>query len=454
MWVGIGTLGASLACSGWDDATFGAAPRGSSSTPATVSTPVAAPGTPTRDVTLRWLPSTSPGVIRYDLSVGQSSGSYASVVRIPVSLATRAPDGVLSYPITVRSDVDVYLALRAVDSVQTSPLSNELRIAAVSIPAPDLGGSGLAEATSNGTATSMSLSGGGGSGQVAIDPGLGGRSPSAADAGSVARSSDPIADATRDDDAATSPLASLEFDGFGEYLANTAAADFDPAAPFSLSIWLQPTLDQAPRRVLFDARAERGSSGDRVSLALIDGAELEWTVEGADGGIVMQARYEFVAVAGAWQQLAVVFDPGFDLEPRLYLDLEACRLLDVEPEGAVFEPRPARFVAIGGATDARGEGFLGRIGHVAIWDAVLPWAGLEEIQRRGHAIDLRLATGAYSSEGSLGHYWRLGDLDDVIGYDLGRSAEPLDLDDAAGGIAYDDVVFDGPASIVAVAPNP
>jgi hypothetical protein len=453
MWVGIVTLSASLACSGWDDATFGSAPTASRSTPASISSPIISPGTPTRDVTLRWLPSPSAGVIRYDLAVGQSSGSYASVVRIPVSLATRAPDGVLSYPISVRSDVDVYLALRAVDFVQTSPLSNEIRVVAVSSPAPNLGANGLPETSSNTAATSTSLMGGGGSGQVAIGAGAFERLAGAPDAGFGNESIDPTTDASNDDES-SSILASLEFDGFGEYLANTSPADFDAAAPFSLSMWLQPTLDRAARRVLFDARAERGSISDRVSLSLLEGEVLEWVVQGADGEVVMRARYEFAATAGEWQQLAVVFDPGFDLEPRLYLDLEACPLLAVEPEDAVFEPQPSRFVAIGGATDAQGEGFVGRIGHVAIWDAVLPWAGLEVVQRSGHAIDLRLATDAYSSAGSLSHYWRLGDLDEAIGYDLGRSAAALDLDDAAGAIAYDDVVLDGPAAIVAAAPNP
>ena len=459
LWLVFCALTSSLACTGVDEATFAPTGTRSGTPPGSTTAPVFDPGSEeTREVTLRWLPSTSTGVVRYDLSVGESSGAYSSVIRIPVGLTNRGSDGVYSYPITVRSDVDLFMALRAVDQNRTSTLSNEIRIAAVASAPLGLGGGGQAAATSSGTtSTASTMLGGGGSGQAAI---FGGGEAAATaptqtahDDAAAALGADAAAP-TPQDAGSSDALASIEFDGLRQYLANTTPAELGITGAFTLSMWLQPVVDDAPRRVLFDARAAPGSDAGRMTLVLIDGVDLELAVRDADGEIALRASYEFVPADGGWQHVTFVFAPGLDLEPRLYVDLEPRRLLRVEPEGVVFTAPAAEIVSIGGAADEPGAGFRGRIGHVAVWDSVLSWVALAEVQGRGHPIDLRIPTGAYGNDASLVHYWRLGDVDDAVGFDLGASAQPLDLDDPAGGIAYDDIVLDGPASLVVAAPVP
>lgn len=458
LWLVFCALTSSLACTGWDEATFGPAGTGSGSAPGSTTAPVGGSGSETREVTLRWLPSTSSGVVRYDLSVGESPGAYSSVIRIPVGLTDRGSDGVYSYPITVRSDVDLFMALRAVDTTRSSTLSNEIRLAAVTSAPQSLGGGGHASAASGGATSSASaLTGGGGSGQAASFDGGNAAATApirtAHDDAAAPIGADAAASPLRDS-APSESLASIEFDGLREYLANTAPADLGIAGAFTLSMWLQPTVDDAPRRVLFDARTESAADAGRMTITLVDGVDLELMVRGVDGEVVLRATYEFVPADAGWQHAALVFEPGLDLEPRLYIDLEPRRLLHVEPEGAVFTAPAAAFVSLGGSADEPGTGFRGRIGHVAVWDSVLSWVALAEVQGRGHPIDLRIPTGAYANDASLVHYWRLGDVDDAVGFDLGAGAQPLDLDDPAGGIAYDDIVLDGPASLVVAAPAP
>jgi len=457
LWLVFCALTSSLACTGSDEATFGPTGTGSGSPPTSTTAPVFS-GSETREVTLRWIPSASTSVVRYELSVGESSGVYSSVIRIPVGLTNRGSDGVYSYPITVRSDVDLYMALRAVEPARVSTLSNEIRVAAVTSAPLGLGGGGHAAGASSGTTPAGStLLGGGGSGQVA--PLVGGEAAATAptqtahDDAAAALGGDAAAP-TPQDVGSTDALASIEFDGLREYLANITPADLGIAGAFTLSMWLQPVVDEAPRRVLFDARTAPGSGGGRMTLALIDGVDLELAVRDADGEIALRAHYEFVPADARWQHLTLVYQPGLDLEPRLFVDLEPRRLLRVEPEGAIFTAPAAELVWLGGSADEPGAGFRGRIGHVAVWDSVLSWVALAEVQGRGHPIDLRIPTGAYGDDASLVHYWRLGDVDDAVGFDLGTSAQPLDLDDPAGGIAYDDIVLDGPASLVVAAPRP
>ena len=80
-----------------------------------------------RDYTVRWLPSASPGVAGYELSVGTSSGDYS--LTFDLGLPQAGPDS-LEYMMEFEDSVDLHLALRAYDGNQLySGFSNEIVVA-------------------------------------------------------------------------------------------------------------------------------------------------------------------------------------------------------------------------------------------------------------------------------------------------------------------------------------
>ena len=98
------------------------------------------------------------------------------------------------------------------------------------------------------------------------------------------------------------------------------------------------------------------------------------------------------------------------------------------------------FLRVGGSGVIGEKGFLGRLGHLAIWREALSPAAFSEIQLRGHEVDVRDPVGVYAGSDSLIHYWRLGESSQNLGYDLGFADRPLDLDDPAGGVTLADFV--------------
>jgi hypothetical protein len=444
-------LGAA-ACGAEPGALTGAVPAGSPNSAS--GTPVVEEGAPTRDVTLRWIPSSSSGVVRYDLSVGRRSSTYDTTVRIPVGQATRGNDGVYAYTVTLQSDVDHYLSLRAYDGRLLSSYSNEIVVPATSGSGVGGGGGAGAETTSDPTAAAdaspSSLAGSGGGASAAVSGEVTAAPPAApvdgeADAGTPNDTAADLAGA----------LTSLDLDGHSEYLASEGPRPLGVTGALTLSMWLRPIVDYAPRRVVFEARAFEDPRVDRVTLSLIDGVDLELVARGAGGEIAYRALFEVAPAHDTWQNLVVVFDPTADLDPAVYLDLLPCTLLESEGSGTMLGLPDADWTLYLGGTSAPGDpGLVGRLGHTAIWAEAVSLFELSEIHARGHQIDLRLPVGTYASGETLVHYWRLGEYANPVGYDLGRSDAPIDLDDPAGGVDAADVVMDGPLAIDAGGPLP
>lgn len=392
---------------------------------------------------MRWRPSTSSGVTRYDLFIGTSPGTYDSLVQIPVSSVNVFSNGVYSKKITLQSDVAYYMALRAYDGLNVSSLSNEIFLAEESSQQQGSGG-GSGASTSSASASTVApvpLTASASAGTLSTASPSAAITPVTADPGAVASSTDgPL-------EVPAAPLASIQMDG--QYLGSTSTRPLGASGRLSVSMWLRPFLDYAPRRVLFDVTPEEGAQTERIALSLIDGEDLELVVHDPDGVLAYRAIFELAPANDLWQHLAVVFDPDVDLEPRVYLDLGPCTLLQSEWNGWAFGlPSAEGFVRIGGSAAATALGFIGRIGHTAIWADALSRDELSEIHARGHQVDLRGPVGTYDSFDDLIHYWRLGDLDRPIGYDLGTSDAPIDLDDPAGGVGPDHVVQDGPTALL------
>lgn len=435
------SLLAMVACG--PDPQLGLVPAGMTAPSGSSGTPIVDEDAPTRDLTLRWLPSPSQGVTRYDLSIGRRAGRYDTVIRIPVGIAQRASDGVYSYTVSIQADIDHFLALRAFDGARTSTFSNEIRVRGAD--GGSVGGSTAAPASTESASTATSAapaafgSGGVSTSTEGSADGLGTHPSDAQDGGSQA----PAAEG------AGTALVSLQLDAPGEYLGSTVPSRLGTSGPITFAMWWRPLLDYAPRRVLLDMQTVDEGEVERVTLALIHGEDVELSVRRPDGEIAYRALYELAPADDLWQQLVVVFDPDTGLEPELYLDLAPCTLLESQSNGAPLGiPDTEWLLHLGGTPEPGDPGLLGRLGHAAIWSTAVSRTELDSIFKRGHEIDLRLPVGQYESDASLVHYWRIGEEVAPLGYDLGTSDQPIDLDDPAGGLDADDLVLDGPVSLL------
>lgn len=395
--------------------------------------------TPTRTYSMTFLPSPSGSVDGYELSLGDSSGSYDTFVDVPLNEIT-VTNGTMSHDLTLDADRDYFIVLRAYNAGGMSADSNEIRIAALVsnvIGGTSNGGSAAAQASYAAKAASS----------LAVAAG----SPTADSQGESVAVAE-LADAGTDraevqtHEQIGDGIASLDFDGAGEHLANSVMAPLGTSYTFSMSIWARPLLDDAERRTMMDLRDQAGGDANRMTLAVVNSSDVELTLYGTTGSVLHRARFAEALLDGEWQHVAVVFDGSRDLEPGLYIDAQRQIAIDSSSADGTWEMADsARRIFIGADASGAGDSWRGQLGHVAIWDSALSDAAMHEISVMGHGIDLRNAGLEYGEQEALLHYWRLGDDSNGIGFDYGNASKLVDLDDASGGIDADDIVAEAPA---------
>ncbi|MCH2185670.1 LamG domain-containing protein [Myxococcota bacterium] len=404
-----------------------------------------------RVVSMRWIASSSSGITRYDVLVGTSPGAYQAKVEVPRQQAGVNGEGVYSYSLTLRKDLDYYVSMQAYDGRLLSAPSNEIILAATTPPAPF--GSSASSTRSMPAASPSAATVGSASGLV--------QTPTSSEQSrSVAQSSLPQGDDSIHSDSTSSSrsvpvsrfdLASLELDGEQDYLGSDRPEELGAVDALSLSIWMRPFIDTAARRVLLElSPSSSDPEGLGLRLSLLDGENLECLISDADGELHHRALYALSLANDSWQHLAVVLDPAIDNAPRVLLDGFEADLLLSEGRGREVELTALTgFLRVGGSGVTGEKGFLGRLGHLAMWRDALSPAAFSEIQRRAHEVDVRDPVGVYAASDSLIHYWRLGESSQSLGYDLGFADRPLDLDDPAGGVTQAAFVEDGPTSLIA-----
>ena len=403
-----------------------------------------------RVVSMRWIASSSSGITRYDVLVGTSPGEYQAKVEVPRKQAGVNGEGVYSYSLTLRKDLDYYVAMQAYDGRLLSAPSNEILLGATAAPAPPVSAASSTRSTPAATRSGATV--GSTSGLV--------HTPSSSEkSGSVAQSSLPQGDDSIHSDPTSSrsvssnrvDLASLELDGEQHYLGSDRPEELGAAEALSISIWMRPFIDTASRRVLLElSPSSSDQEGLGLRLSLLDGENLECLVSDANGELHHRALYALPLANDLWQHLAVVLDPATHHAPRILLDGFEADILLSEGRGQEVELTALTgFLRVGGSGVIGEKGFLGRLGHLAIWREALSPAAFSEIQLRGHEVDVRDPVGVYAGSDSLIHYWRLGESSQNFGYDLGFADRPLDLDDPAGGVTLADFVQDGPTSLIA-----
>ena len=391
--------------------------------------------------TVRFLPSTSPGILGYSLSIADSSGAYGAgaQIDIPAGAAQVASGGVLEFAVQVSANVPHYAAMQAYSAQAFSGFSNEVVIPAaapaassmVPVAAPSASvGTSLAFPVAMAQASGVASSG--------VASGLLSATGAAA-ASSIPASTAPASTGS----ASAAAMSSLDLDGAGEYLASSAPYALGVTHQFTLSVWALADPQASGSRALISLRGGGQATQNRVELTS-DATNLQMTVYNDAGLLVYQAAYTTALVPGDWQHIALTFDAAIDSAPVLLVDgmVRAPASAVLTGNSATFSDSAGR-VFVGGGTGSAGTWF-GAIGHAAIWNVALGDDEIAELSLRGHSLDLRGNLGAYLAKDALLHYWRLGEDPTAVGFDYGAAAVPIDLDDPAGNVDAADIVPDAP----------
>ncbi len=373
-------------------------------------------GTPSDPVavvpyTARWMPSTSPGVEGYTLSIGELSGPHLRDVHIPVGSATSFTGGGLSFPVDLETDTDYVLTMRAYSADATSPPSNAIVVRGSDLMA-------TASAAMAGTAQAATA-----------DPVVASSTTTAATTSTHDASTASSADANTAVEPASDAWLSLEFAGNGAYLAGTLDARIEASA-LTLTTWLRPVVDGAEQRTLAELIDAEGVS--RLSLTVVDGSGLRVTLRDAIGNVASEADFAGVLEHDVWQHIALAIDPT--AVAPLALSVGSVVMQPVSDAAApgldALADLSGELRLGGGDADA---GYLGRMGHTAVFARALDATELEVMDADGHAHDPRTDLAADPNGEALLHYWRLGEGVEVE-TDLGSSDWPVDLEATATGL--------------------
>lgn len=378
---------------------------------------------------VRWFPSTSTGVVGYELTIEHPPSNSVRTVDIPLSAARRV-DNQLRYEVNLETDRDHVLSMRAYDGSSESPPSNAIVVRSTALIASTMtAGPSAARVDEPTTGSTSSL----GTGSLAtfFEPSAAGAGPSAAgEEPGAANGSDPTASPTGDDAAAgesafdAGSVVSLALDGSGDHLvgyrAESAAELLDGQGDATLAVWLRPALDDAERRVVFSLADAEAAEFDRIELAIVGGDGLELVMRDAAGRVGYRASFAEALASDVWQHVALVLEPGADVPLALYVDGMPVAG-DGVASGMPASPSSAGVLRIGAGS--QGDGFSGRVGHAALWARALGEDELVVASVRGHALDLRAGDGG----AALAHYWRLGDGEAGFEFDLADTGLAIDL---------------------------
>jgi hypothetical protein len=409
-------------------------PTGGTTTPPQTSTPP-------RTYPMSFLPSPSGTVAGYEVSLGQSTGSYDTFIDLPLNSIT-VSNGTWTHDLTLDADRDYFIVLRAYNAGGMSVNSNEIRVAALVSNAT--GGSSGGGSSSAQASTAASIAGPLAAVQASPGSTSLGRPASRSQ---LADAEEPSQERARLGDSMTS----LDFDGSGEHLVSTVSAPLGTVDTFSVSVWARPVLDSAERRTMLDLRGEADSNANRLTVAVVNSTDVELTLHDSSGAVLHQARFAEALLDGEWQNVAVVFDAGRDLEPRFYVDAEQqIAAASHSAEGAWAMSDSPRRVFLGADASGEGHSWRGQLGHVGVWNTALSELAMLEVSAMGHGMDLRNPGIDYRGQVALLHYWRLGDESNGIGFDYAVAGVPVDLDDESAGIDGNDIVEEAPAAMQVV----
>jgi hypothetical protein len=247
---------------------------------------------------------------------------------------------------------------------------------------------------------------------------------------------------------------SVDFNGSDEYMRSAVGTNLGAGANWSVSLWAKRTANTAG--VIFEARVGVGpgvnnnkitidypsSQNDNIRISIFD----------VGGGVGNEKRYVLRKQfpINTWTNFVFTYN-GTTLKGYVNgLEFPQADMAK-QVDGAVGMTNTQQLVSIGSdATVAAGDRFFqGRVHSVAVWNAVLTAAGIEEAYNSGDAGSFVLSSslGDYTQSANLVRWWRLGLNHNSIGFETVSAGAAFNLMTGAAEIDIEDVITDTPVSV-------
>lgn len=262
---------------------------------------------------------------------------------------------------------------------------------------------------------------------------------------------------------------SLELDGKGQYLGrieNTTTLDVYNAGIYNdgiynfplnlriadawtLGFWTKPGANKE-HATIFSVGDKDGKNEIRVSTTSVPvetpilgkrPAELRVLIKDFEGTTIKQYGWGDWFQTEVWTHTFLQWN-GLDLIAYKNAFLTTTGVVLVDVSGAMGDS-PARKIFYGSTAAGNFATYSGIMGHFGMWDEILDLAELETVVSGGFASDLTVASGSYTSQGNLQHYWKPGDDNTNLGKDFTTSGTPLDLDKQRN-LTTDNIISDAP----------
>lgn len=243
----------------------------------------------------------------------------------------------------------------------------------------------------------------------------------------------------------------LDFNSSTKVLENTTAQSIGLVNEFTISLWYKSDDvggGSGPTRGLFTVigagnTIEVRSNFDRPTVILTDGSGTVFR------NINASAAQFFEGNIDEWTHAVFTWDGTGDATGGItfYKDgaLENSQT-EVTPSIAGSQSDSNRTTRIGGAglaVSPTGTTANGNIGHVAVWNTVLPAAAIQHIFVNRFSVDLNVDGGAYGQAANLKHWWKPGEDINDFGRDYVISGK-INLTTGAG-FATTDIAGETPA---------
>lgn len=230
----------------------------------------------------------------------------------------------------------------------------------------------------------------------------------------------------------------MDFGGASEFLRVSGETVLGIVDTWTVSLWANPDA-LAIQETMFDAiPLSPFESGISVQIRGDQANDpVRINLRNSAGTTIKLWEWDSVFTIGTWTYIAFTWD-GTTLKG--YFDGTEVTATTKTTDDAGSQLDDLRSIIIGAAPGALQE-FDGLMGHVAIWSAVLSADAIRQVWTSRHKADLLSAHGAYSSQASLQHWWKIGEDPDDMGKDYGRAGTLIDMMGNPQGITHEDDVF-------------
>jgi len=235
---------------------------------------------------------------------------------------------------------------------------------------------------------------------------------------------------------------SVNFDGSTEYIQTTNNITQSTGDAWTVSVWFKPDTVTATQNLVILQNTSLAST-NLIQLQLDTSSRMRVVCHDSGGTQIK----DLVHTGGAgsidvWTHGLATYD-GSDTGDPLVFYLNGSTVSGSGTNNTGTMTTTSRRMTVAASTPGSGNFYNGGIGHIAIWNTVLDQNDVDEVFGQKFEFDPNRASGTYDKQGSIIHWYKLGETGGstaAIGNDYVGS---IDLDNT-GNIADADIEADFP----------